>query len=190
MQDPYVVHADPVGRGTSRLKLGKSPRADRTPTSTTGRAETAAGVRHARGLGEVRRGGAGARGVGRGPPPRRATAASPLACRTDPTPTAWAARPFRLTPPKRPSTPEARGNSYVWVELPGIEPAPKMMLTRGNAGFGHVRRRESTRNDLRIRKGVDGINNTVRLRPTHTAGPSAEVGQRLRRADKRSLLER
>jgi hypothetical protein len=55
--------------GTFRLKLGQSPRAHRTPTSTTGRAETAADARHARGLGEVRRRGAGARGVGRGPAP-------------------------------------------------------------------------------------------------------------------------
>jgi hypothetical protein len=36
-------------------------------------------------------------------------------------------------------------------ELPGIEPAPKMGLTCGNVGFDYAKRRETTRNDLRIR---------------------------------------
>ena len=62
----------------SVLKQRQSPHAHRTPTSTTRRAETAAGARHGPGLGEVRRRGAGARGVGRGPAQRRATAASPI----------------------------------------------------------------------------------------------------------------
>lgn len=80
--------------GTFRQQLRQSRRAHRTPTSTTGRAETAAGARHVRRLGEVRRRGASARGVGRGSAPRRAAAASPLACHADPTPTAGAGRIF------------------------------------------------------------------------------------------------
>ena len=36
------------------------------------------------------------------------------------------------------------------VELPGIEPAPKMVVTCGNAQFDYAKVRETTRNDLRI----------------------------------------
>ncbi len=38
------------------------------------------------------------------------------------------------------------------VELPGIEPSPKNLLTCGNLEFDDTKRRESTRNDLRIRE--------------------------------------
>jgi len=38
------------------------------------------------------------------------------------------------------------------VELPGIEPAPKISLSCAKVRFGYVKRRESTRNDLRIRE--------------------------------------
>jgi hypothetical protein len=38
------------------------------------------------------------------------------------------------------------------VELPGIEPVAKIVLSSGNAGFRDVKRRESTRTDLRIRE--------------------------------------
>jgi hypothetical protein len=37
------------------------------------------------------------------------------------------------------------------VELPGIEPAPKMVVSCGNVEFNDAKRRETTRNDLRIR---------------------------------------
>ena len=37
------------------------------------------------------------------------------------------------------------------VELPGIEPALEILLTCGKAGFRYVKRRDCTRNDLRIR---------------------------------------
>jgi hypothetical protein len=36
------------------------------------------------------------------------------------------------------------------VELPGIEPVAKIMLTCGNAELDHAKLREATRNDLRI----------------------------------------
>jgi hypothetical protein len=36
--------------------------------------------------------------------------------------------------------------------LPGIEPAPKMAMTCGNVELEYAKRRESTRNDLRIRE--------------------------------------
>jgi hypothetical protein len=106
------ARAQPRSQGTSlrrnsRLKLGQSPRAHRTPTSTTSRAETAAGLRHARRIGEVWRRGAGARGVGRGPAPRRTTAASPLAGPTYPT-RGGAARVFGNTRSKR------FGRTRVW----------------------------------------------------------------------------
>src|ERR1700758_4964218 len=38
------------------------------------------------------------------------------------------------------------------VKKPGIEPVAKIALNSGNAGFRYVKRRETTRNDLRIRK--------------------------------------
>lgn len=38
------------------------------------------------------------------------------------------------------------------VELPGIEPAPKMGLNCENVGFGNAKARETTWNDLRIRE--------------------------------------
>ena len=44
------------------------------------------------------------------------------------------------------------------MELPGIELAAEIALTCGNAELDDAKRRESTRNDLRIREGVDGIN--------------------------------
>jgi hypothetical protein len=50
---------------------------------------------------------------------------------------------------------QARNGDPAWpfsVELPGIEPVAKIALTWGNAGFRYARRRESTRNDLRIRE--------------------------------------
>jgi len=100
--------ATAVRAGTLRQQLRQSSRGRRTPTSTTGRAETAAGARHVRRLGEVRRRGASARGVGRGSAPRRATAASPLACHADPTPTDGGARILGDTT-KRSSTPGLRG---------------------------------------------------------------------------------
>ena len=37
------------------------------------------------------------------------------------------------------------------VELPGIEPVTKIALSCGNAELEYAKRRESTRNDLRIR---------------------------------------
>ena len=37
------------------------------------------------------------------------------------------------------------------VELPGIEPSAEIALTCGNAESDDAKRRESTRNDLRIR---------------------------------------
>lgn len=86
--------ATAVRAGTFRQQLRQSRRVHRTPTSTTGRAETAAGACHVRRLGEIRRRGASARGVGRGSTPRRAAAASPLACHADPAPTAGAGRIF------------------------------------------------------------------------------------------------
>ena len=39
----------------------------------------------------------------------------------------------------------------ITVELPGIEPASEIALTCGNAGLDDAKRRESRRNDLRIR---------------------------------------
>jgi hypothetical protein len=42
--------------------------------------------------------------------------------------------------------------SYFSVELPGIEPIPEIPLSWGNAEFRYAKRRESTRNDLRIRR--------------------------------------
>jgi hypothetical protein len=38
------------------------------------------------------------------------------------------------------------------VELPGIEPAPKMVVTCGNAEFDSAKVRETTRKYLRIRR--------------------------------------
>jgi hypothetical protein len=38
------------------------------------------------------------------------------------------------------------------VELPGIEPAAEIVLTCGNVEIPYAKRRESTRNDLRIRE--------------------------------------
>jgi hypothetical protein len=38
------------------------------------------------------------------------------------------------------------------VELPGIEPATEIALTGGNAEFEYEKRRETTRNDLQIRR--------------------------------------
>jgi len=43
-------------------------------------------------------------------------------------------------------------HSGPFVELPGIEPTTEIALSSGNAGFRYVKRRESTRNDLRIRR--------------------------------------
>jgi hypothetical protein len=40
----------------------------------------------------------------------------------------------------------------IWVELPGIEPASGIALNCGNAKSDNAKRRESTRNDLRIRE--------------------------------------
>jgi hypothetical protein len=37
------------------------------------------------------------------------------------------------------------------VELPGIEPVPKMVVSCGNVEFDDAKRREMTPNDLRIR---------------------------------------
>ena len=37
------------------------------------------------------------------------------------------------------------------VELPGIEPAPKMAVSCGNVEFDYAKRRQMTRNDVRIR---------------------------------------
>jgi hypothetical protein len=37
------------------------------------------------------------------------------------------------------------------VELPGIEPGSKIRLTCGNDGIEHAKRRQTTRDDLRIR---------------------------------------
>ncbi len=39
-----------------------------------------------------------------------------------------------------------------FVELPGIEPSPKISLTWGNLEFDDAKRRESTRKYLRIRE--------------------------------------
>ena len=38
------------------------------------------------------------------------------------------------------------------VELPGIESGTKVLVSCGNASFQYVKRRESTRNDLRVRE--------------------------------------
>jgi hypothetical protein len=43
--------------------------------------------------------------------------------------------------------------SHFSVELPGIEPSPKISLTCGNIEFCDAKRRESTLNDLRRRDG-------------------------------------
>jgi hypothetical protein len=45
-----------------------------------------------------------------------------------------------------------RPSPWPGMELPGIELARKIALTGGNVGFRYVKRRESTRNDLRIRE--------------------------------------
>jgi hypothetical protein len=37
------------------------------------------------------------------------------------------------------------------VELPGIEPAPKIVVSCGNVEFDYAKPRQMTRNDLRIR---------------------------------------
>ena len=37
------------------------------------------------------------------------------------------------------------------VELPGIEPAPKIVVNCGNVEFDYAKRLQMTRNDLRIR---------------------------------------
>ncbi len=50
------------------------------------------------------------------------------------------------------STPAATGCAFL-VELPGIEPSPKISLPCENLEFDDAKRRESTRNDLRIREG-------------------------------------
>jgi hypothetical protein len=42
--------------------------------------------------------------------------------------------------------------SILAVELPGIEPAPKMVVTCGNAEFDYPKVRETTRKYLRIRR--------------------------------------
>lgn len=39
------------------------------------------------------------------------------------------------------------------VELPGIEPAPKMAVSWGNVDIGYAKRRQMAQNDLRIRRG-------------------------------------
>jgi hypothetical protein len=39
------------------------------------------------------------------------------------------------------------------VELPGIEPGTKIALTWENSGIDDAKRRESTRNHLRVREG-------------------------------------
>lgn len=44
--------------------------------------------------------------------------------------------------------------AYSLVELPGIEPGPKIGLTCGNAQFEYSKRRETTRSDLRIHRKV------------------------------------
>ena len=41
--------------------------------------------------------------------------------------------------------------SYLIVELPGIEPVTETNVTCGNAEYNYAKRRETTRNDLRIR---------------------------------------
>ncbi|MDT5168498.1 MAG: hypothetical protein QOD02_1825 [Mycobacterium sp.] len=38
------------------------------------------------------------------------------------------------------------------VELPGIEPGSKIRLTCGNDGIEYAKRRQTTRDDLRIRQ--------------------------------------
>ena len=38
------------------------------------------------------------------------------------------------------------------VELPGIEPGPKIDLSCGNSGIDDAKQREMTRSDLRIRR--------------------------------------
>ena len=48
--------------------------------------------------------------------------------------------------------------SIFLVELPGIEPGPKIDLSCGNVEFNYAKRRQMTRNDLRIRRRCDGIN--------------------------------
>jgi hypothetical protein len=41
--------------------------------------------------------------------------------------------------------------SVFFVELPGIEPAPKIVVNCGNVEFDYAKRLQMTRNDLRIR---------------------------------------
>jgi hypothetical protein len=42
--------------------------------------------------------------------------------------------------------------SYFFVELPGIEPGSKIRLTCGTDGIEYAKRRQTTRDDLRIRQ--------------------------------------
>jgi len=42
--------------------------------------------------------------------------------------------------------------SFFSVELPGIEPTPEMVVNCGNVEFNYAKRRQMTRNDLRIRR--------------------------------------
>jgi hypothetical protein len=48
-----------------------------------------------------------------------------------------------------------------WWSCPDSNPL-QITLTCGNTQFEYAKRCESTRNDVRIREGVDGINKTLR----------------------------
>jgi hypothetical protein len=61
-----------------------------------------------------------------------------------------AVRTQQSTRPSRP-TKKGRISAALFVELPGIETGPKSPLNCVVAGFDDAKRRESTRNDLRIR---------------------------------------